>query len=75
MAFDPEWHRAYALLELAAGQAAEAMRIARRLTERKRPPAGAEAAYTAAVDAHRIAGAARWEMEMAATVIVQEGGR
>jgi len=38
--------------------------------QRKRRPADAEAEFTAALEALRIAGAARWEAEMAATTLV-----
>lgn len=70
MAHNPEWHREYARLELAAGIATEAYRTARRALDRKRPPAGAQAAYDAALTAMRAASTARFDFEMAATVIV-----
>lgn len=70
MAHDPAWHREYALLELAEGMAREALHTARRALDRKRPPAGAQASYDAALDALRAAGRARFDFEMAAAVIV-----
>jgi hypothetical protein len=58
MAFNPEWHRQYALLELAESVARADYRSAR--GKRKE----------AAMDALRIAGTARFEFEMAGCTIV-----
>lgn len=70
MAFDPAWHAEYARLEVAYEAAKEECRLARRALERKRPPAGAQARYNAALEASLATGKARWDFEMAATVIV-----
>ena len=59
MAHNPEWHREYARLELAEGVARSAYYAAR-----------GKANKAAAMDALRIAGAARYDFEMAATKIV-----
>jgi hypothetical protein len=58
MTFNPEWHRQYALLELAEAEARATYRAAR--GKRKE----------AAMDALRIAGKARWDFEMAGCTIV-----
>jgi len=58
MAFNPEWHRQYALLELAESVARAAHRAAR--GKRKE----------AALDALRIASSARFDFEMAGCTIV-----
>ncbi len=64
------WHAQYLALEIAASAASERLHTARRALNRKRPPVNAQAEYDAALAASRIAGKARWDFEMAATVIV-----
>lgn len=61
MAHDPNWHREYAILELAEMNARAAWRSAR----------GAK--KVAALEVLRTAGAARWEFEMAACRIINVG--
>ena len=70
MTFDPAWHAEYARRETAMGVAREEMRAARRIAERRRPPAGAQAAYEAAFATFSAASNARWDFEMAGAVIV-----
>jgi hypothetical protein len=65
-----EWHREYLRLENAAAAASAELRAAGRALGYKRVPAGAQARYDAALEAARETGRARWEFEMAATVIV-----
>jgi hypothetical protein len=72
MAHDPDWHREYSRLELAASNASDALRAARKLLNRKRIPAGAHAAYDAALIVARDAGSDRWNFEMAATKVLNE---
>jgi len=70
MAHNPEWHREYARLELAASKATAAWRDAKRLIERKRVPMGARVAYDAALAAIKTASRARFDFEMAGARIV-----
>jgi hypothetical protein len=66
---DPDWHREYSRLELAASNATDALRAARKLLNRKRIPAGAQEAYDAALIVARDAGSARWNFEMVSSKI------
>jgi hypothetical protein len=70
MAFNPAWHAEYLALENAHEAAREEYRQARRALDRKRPPAGAQTRHDAALETMRTTGKARWDFEMAATVIV-----
>jgi hypothetical protein len=70
MAHDPNWHAEYARLELAANVATEELRAARDALRRRRPVAGAQARYDAALEQARRTGAARFDFEMAAVKIV-----
>lgn len=70
MTYDPAWHAEYLRLENAENAAREVYRVAKKAVERKRPAAHAQAIYAAALEAFRAAGKARWDFEMAATVIV-----
>jgi hypothetical protein len=70
MAHNPEWHAEYLRLEIAANKAAAALRDAQRVLDRKRRPAGAQAAYDAALAVSRAASAARFDFEMTGCKIV-----
>ena len=70
MAHNPEWHREYLALENAEQAASIRFRAAQKAMDRKRRSAGAEAEHASALEALRAAGKARWDFEMAATVIV-----
>ena len=70
MTHNPAWHAEYARLEMAEEAARETYRLARRLADRKRPPADAQSQADAALEMFRAAGKARFDFEMAGTVIV-----
>ena len=70
MAHDPKWHAEYLQLEIGQNRATAAWREASRKIARKRVPAGAQAAYDAALAEMRAASRARYDFEMAGTRVV-----
>ena len=70
MAHNSEWHAEYLRLENEQAEASATYRAANKVASRKNAKPAAIAARDTALEALRVAGKARWDFEMAATVIV-----